>query len=241
MDIYEVGGTVRDRLLGLESKDHDFTVVIPDMESAPIEDGYFAMREYLIDWGYKIFQESPDVATIRAKFPTYHIHSDKTADFVLARRETYVRGSRRPMVVVGSLKDDIFRRDFTVNAMAIGSDGQIIDMVDGQRHLTQRKLVTPLPAMDTFRDDPLRALRAVRFAVTKGFTVSSEIDDAMRQSELIELTKQTVSAERIREELTKAFKYDTMRTFKVLAQLPTELVEHWLTVGGMWLMPTFKK
>lgn len=242
MHIYEVGGSVRDELLGIPNKDHDFTVVIPELVGEPADLGYFAMREYLVEWGYQIFLETPTCLTIRSKFPTWHQNAGMVADFVLARKETYELGNRHPHVVVGSLEDDLMRRDFTVNALAKSENGTvIIDVCNGLHDLNNRVLRTPLPAMQTFTDDPLRALRAVRFAITKGFSLHDDVYAAFFNSELVELTQKTVSAERIREELQKAFKHSTMETFIMLNDIPTRLVECWLTAGNMWLKPTFER
>lgn len=241
MQIYEVGGSVRDEVMGLQNKDYDFTVVIPELIGRPADVGFLAMLDYLHAEGFSVFLQTPTCLTIRSKFPKGHKHAGMVADFVLARKEEYELGNRHPIVTVGTLEDDIMRRDFTVNALAKDSDGTIIDMVGGIRDIRNKLLRTPLPAMQAFTDDPLRALRAVRFAITKGFNLDSDIWDAFCNTTLVELTKATVSAERIREELQKAFKHDTIGTLTMLYDIPTMLVNYWLSAGGMWLKPTFKK
>ena len=127
---YEVGGCVRDEILGLKSKDIDYVAVpsddlLKDVSSAHTMFGI--LEGYLKEEGFELFLVTPDCFTIRAKFPKNHKYQG-VADFVMARKEIgYVEGTRTPIVVPGTLKDDLERRDFTVNAMAKGDDGEIID------------------------------------------------------------------------------------------------------------------
>lgn len=236
--IFEVGGKVRDELLGLASKDADFSFVLTPEEAADqtIETAFEFMKDWMLERGFQIFLETPDCLTIRAKFP----NSRLTADFVLARKElAYLPGTRRPIVVPGALEDDLQRRDFTVNALAKSDAGEIIDLFQGQEDLQAKVLRTPLPAIVTLTDDPLRALRAVRFSVKLGFTLAPDLQEALHNPELPELMA-TVSSDRVREELARAMKVDSWATLKVLQQLPDNLVRNWLERPGMWLMPTTK-
>jgi tRNA nucleotidyltransferase/poly(A) polymerase len=82
-------------------------------------------------------------------------------------------GTRKPILELGTLYDDLIRRDFTLNALARDMDGNIIDHFSGLEHLKKGLLVTPLNPMKTMMDDPLRILRALRFSVTRGFEVST--------------------------------------------------------------------
>ena len=165
--IYKVGGYVRDRLLGLESKDIDFTFVLDNLEQT-VEEGFQQMVDYLKENGYYVFLTTPEMYTIRAKFPKDHIYKGLTADFVMARKEVgYIEGTRRPILVLGTLYDDLLRRDFTINAMAQDLDGTIIDPFNGQEHLKRRVLKTPQSVQKSFDDDPLRILRAIRFAIDR--------------------------------------------------------------------------
>ncbi len=148
-------------------------------------------------------------------------------------------GTRKPIVQPGSLEDDLRRRDFTVNAIARSESGELIDLFEGQKDLADRVLRTPLEPMVTLTDDPLRALRAVRFSVKLGFRMAPDLQDALHNPELPELMA-VVSTDRIREELAKAMKVDTWGTLKVLQSLPEALVRDWLERPGMWLMPTVK-
>jgi poly(A) polymerase len=234
--IFEVGGKVRDELLGLKSKDADFAFVLTpeEAEGRSIEAAFDFMRDWMRSMGFQIFLSTPDCLTIRAKF----FSSKETADFVLARRDLkYMPGTRKPIVQPGSLEDDLRRRDFTVNAIAKAENGELIDLFEGQKDLADKLLRTPLEPIVTLSDDPLRALRAVRFSVKLGFRMAPDLQDALHNPVLPELMA-VVSTDRIREEMAKAMKVDTWGTLKVLQSLPEALVRDWLERPGMWLMPT---
>jgi poly(A) polymerase len=236
--IFEVGGKVRDELLGLKSKDADFAFVLTPEEAAgkSIEQAFNFMRDWMMEMGFQIFLSTPDCLTIRAKF----FNSKQTADFVLARRDlNYMPGTRKPIVQPGSLENDLRRRDFTVNAIAKAENGELIDLFEGQKDLADKVLRTPLEPIVTLTDDPLRALRAVRFSVKLGFRMAPDLQDALHNPVLPELMA-VVSTDRVREELAKAMKVDTWGTLKVLQSLPEALVRDWLERPGMWLMPTVK-
>ncbi len=237
--IFEVGGKVRDELLGLSSNDADFSFVLTPEEAQgkSMVEAFAFMREWMRSQNYNIFLETPDCLTIRAKFP----NSKLTADFVLARKELeYVPGTRQPVVIPGSLEDDLERRDFTVNAMARSESGELIDLFEGQADLENQVLRTPLEPMVTLADDPLRALRAVRFAVKLGFEMAEDLREALYNPVLPDLMV-AVSHDRIREELAKAFKANSWVTVQKLNQLPDALVRNWLERPNMWLMPTTKR
>ena len=128
--IFKVGGCIRDKFLGIESKDIDFTFVCE--ESQTVEQGWSEMRSWMLERGFEIFLETQDCFTIRAKFPKDHQFSGLVADFVMARKEVgYVEGTRRPILELGTLEDDLLRRDFTLNALAEDIDGNIIDLFGG--------------------------------------------------------------------------------------------------------------
>ena len=126
---YEVGGKVRDEILGLESKDVDYVAVPSDklLQDFDTAESMFSMLEqYLRDEKFEIFLVTADCFTIRAKFPKDHKYSG-VADFVMARKEIgYIEGTRTPIVKPGTLYDDLERRDFTLNALAKDEDGKII-------------------------------------------------------------------------------------------------------------------
>lgn len=135
---YEVGGKIRDELLGLTNKDVDY-VAVPtkavyskihpcEAQLSPAQLMFKALKSYLEEQKFEIFLVTPECYTIRAKFPEGYKYQG-VADFVMARKEVgYVPGTRIPIVEPGNLYDDLSRRDFTVNAMAKDPDtGEIID------------------------------------------------------------------------------------------------------------------
>ena len=237
---YLVGGAVRDRLLGLPVKDFDYTVVVnPELE-LDIEEAFEFMGDHLRDLGYTVFLETPEFLTIRAKFPKGHENANITADFVLARQEgPYTDGRRPDWVRVGTLEDDLSRRDFTVNAMAEDEDGNIIDLFDGEYHLGKRLLVAVGEPRDRLLEDALRVFRAVRFAVTKDFKMSADLRTAIYNLSVLDKVEE-VSVERIREELHRCFAHDTVRTVSILAHEFPELLGI-MVRKGIWLKPTLEK
>lgn len=240
--IYKVGGCVRDRLLGIDSKDIDFTFVCEDSQT--VENGWIEMKGWMKAQGFEIFLETPDCFTIRAKFPKDHQYESMVADFVMARKEVgYEKGTRRPILELGTLEDDLVRRDFTLNALAEDEHGQIIDLFGGQEDLAKGILKTPLPAKQTMMDDPLRIMRALRFKITKGFSISDEIWLAMNQPEILDKLRTTVSGERIREEVLKMMKHNTVESIKLLHMVDSQSIPGFLDLvfdRGMWLKPTFE-
>jgi tRNA nucleotidyltransferase/poly(A) polymerase len=247
-EIYYVGGCVRDKLLGIESKDIDFTFVInptPD-EIINIYEGFQLMEKWLNNEGFTIFLSTPDMLTIRAKFPKnekYIKQSNMTADFVLARKETYPDpNSRFPAVKLGSLHDDLMRRDFTVNALAIDMKGNLIDICDGFDDIRLKLLRTPMEPRITLMDDPLRVLRAMRFHITKQFEFDDDLLIHMTTPEILDKLFTVVSLERIREELTKMFNYSTPQTLKLLNYIESKspnFIDK-LFISPLKLVPTTK-
>ncbi|MFB6098797.1 MAG: CCA tRNA nucleotidyltransferase, partial [Salinibacter sp.] len=149
-------------------------------------------------------------------------------EFVAARKESYRSHSRKPEVEAGTLEDDQYRRDFTVNAMAIHLTpdrfGDLIDPFDGRRDLERQTIDTPLDPEETFTDDPLRMIRAARFATQLEFRVSDRVFDAMgTQAHRVEI----LSQERITEEVHKILKADTPSIgFKILEA--SGVLEHFM-------------
>jgi poly(A) polymerase len=236
---YEVGGCVRDELLGLKSKDIDY-VAVPDeglLETITYADTMFSILEtYLRNKGFEIFLITPDCFTIRAKFPKDHKYQG-IADFVMSRKEVgYIPNTRQPMIVPGTLRDDLIRRDFTLNALAKDEDGNIIDIFDGMWALKNKILITPQDAVKTFDDDALRIIRGVRFSITKGFSMHTDITNAIKHYNY-ESKMKVVSTERIREELLKCFKFDTLKTLSELNRFPT-LRDYVFRNNLLWLKPT---
>lgn len=239
---YEVGGKVRDELLNLTSKDVDYTVVPSDEllnSGLDILSIFKKLEEYLTIEGFTIFLSTPECYTIRAMFPNNHKYSG-VADFVLARKEIgYIPNTRTPILIPGTLYDDLERRDFTLNALAKDEDGNIIDYFNGMSHLSEGILITPINCEITFNDDPLRILRAIRFSITKGFTIHEDLVKCMVSYDYF--TKMhVVSSERIREELFKCFKHNSLKTIYELSKYPN-LLGYCFTYTDLWLNPTNKK
>lgn len=216
MKIYLVGGAVRDKLMGLKPTDLDYVMVLDNTFMTVIE-GYSVMKTYMEQQGFEIFQENPEYFTIKAKFPKGHKNNGITGDFVLARKEVgYIEGTRQPKLELGTLYDDLIRRDFTINAMAEDEDGNIIDLFDGKLDLVGKILRSPQPANEMLYDDPLRLLRALRFSITKDMVIHTDIKNAMKLQNIIQKLDKVVSQERIMDELNKMFKHDSIKSMKLL-------------------------
>lgn len=223
---YLVGGAVRDGLLKLPVKDLDYAV---EAES------YSAMREAIVKRGGKVFLETPEFLTIRAKVPKLG-----ASDFVLCRKDRGSTDGRHPdSVEAGTLLEDLARRDFTINAMARSEEGVLIDPFNGIQDLATKTLRTVGVARERFKEDYLRVLRAIRFAVTKGFTLHPDIIACLEDITII-LELKKVSVERVREELGKAFAADTNRMMFIFHDFPY-LIEIFNMFPGFWLKPTLEK
>ena len=187
---YVVGGYVRDRLLGRSTKDIDIVCVGDGIRLAE----QVASR----------LSPTPKVAVYR-RFGTAMLRCEGIElEFVGARRESYREDSRNPEVEQGTLMDDQNRRDFTINALAVSLNeadfGQILDSFGGLAHLEAKLLKTPLEPGTTFSDDPLRMMRAIRFATQLGFTIEAGTLQAIaRYKSRIHI----ISQERIATELEK--------------------------------------
>ncbi len=196
VESYLVGGFVRDKLLGRATKDADIVCVGDGIELA-----HAVARK---------FKPNPHVNFFK-NFGTAHInvalsgtHERFDIEFVGARKESYQRDSRKPSVQSGTLEDDQKRRDFTINALAISLNkkdlGKLIDPFGGLNDLEQKIIITPLEPEQTFSDDPLRMMRAIRFATQLNFTIASQTLLAI--TEQVERIK-IISKERITDELNK--------------------------------------
>lgn len=247
---YEVGGKIRDEFLGIKSKDVDY-VAVPSKEvfdkihprepqPSPAMLVFDELKDYLEKQKFEIFLVTPRCYTIRAKFPEGHKYQG-IADFVMARKEVgYIPGTRTPIIYPGTLYDDLSRRDFTVNALAKDPDtGEIVDYFNGMKDIWGSIIRTPLDPVTTFDDDPLRILRAIRFAVTKRFTIEQTTWQAMVLYDY-DSKMPVVSEERIREELIKCFRCNTIRTLTYLDYLP-RLRDYIFSKTNLWLKPTNEK
>jgi len=190
---FAVGGFVRDKILDRPTKDIDIVCMGDGMELAQA----FA----------KLFKPTPPVSLFKT-FGTAQVKfQDIEIEFVGARKESYSKDSRKPQVAPGTIEDDQNRRDFTINALAVElSDahfGTIIDPFDGLEDLEKGILKTPLAPDQTFDDDPLRMMRAIRFATQLDFTITeATFLSIQRMANRIKI----VSQERITDELQKIMK-----------------------------------
>lgn len=239
---YEVGGKIRDELLGLTNKDVDYVAVpnkllLDAYADKTVGELFQELIRYLQEEKFEIFLITPDCFTIRARFPKDYPYQG-VADFVMARKELgYIPGTRTPIVVPGNLYDDLSRRDFTVNALAKDPDtGEIIDYFNGLKDIELRILRTPLDPKITFDDDPLRILRCIRFAITKDFFIEESLKDLIRIYDYFGKMG-VVSEQRIRDELFKCFKYSTLNTLEYLIAYP-KLRDYIFTKTNLWLKPT---
>lgn len=190
LETYVVGGFVRDLLLQRESKDIDVVCVGSGIELAR------EVAEKLP--GENAFSYFKNFGTAMVK------HGDWEIEFVGARKESYRSESRKPIVEDGTLEDDQKRRDFTINALAISLNtenyGDLVDPFQGVGDLQKKRIVTPLEPETTFSDDPLRMMRAIRFASQLSFDIDPDTFDAItKNKDRIKI----VSKERIAVELNK--------------------------------------
>lgn len=233
---YLVGGAVRDEILGLNNKDLDYVFVFDNLNDDQTAEECFEDMYKVIQERGEIFLSTPSCYTIRYK----DRETKEVKDVVMARKEIgYIEGTRTPIVKPGTLYDDLERRDATLNALAKDENGDIIDYFNGLTHLKYGILRTPLDPIKTFDDDPLRIIRFIRFSITKGFTVPDDIQLVIT-SYKYEDKMGVVSTERIREELLKCFKYDTLKTLEILDNIP-RLKRYIFKNNLLWLKPTMEQ
>lgn len=189
IDAYVIGGFVRDIFLGKDSKDIDVVAIGDGIELAK------RVSEKLDGSHYSFFKN----------FGTAHIkHGETEIEFVGARKESYRGESRKPDVEPGTLHDDQNRRDFTINALALSlqkeSFGELLDPFGGIKDIDEKIIRTPLDPDITYSDDPLRMMRAIRFASQLGFVIEEKsFQSICKNAERIKI----VSKERIADELNK--------------------------------------
>jgi len=214
VDAYVIGGYVRDYILGRTSHDIDILVIGKGVDLAE-------------NFSKKV--RCKNKLTIYKNFQTAFLHwNGWDIEFVGARKESYRSDSRKPIVEDGSLFDDQKRRDFTINAMAVGLNGKVkdsfLDPFDGMSDLKSKIIRTPLEPKSTYSDDPLRMMRAVRFAAQLNFDIHSDSLEAITQmAHRIKI----VSIERITEEFNKILASDNPgKGIEILQK--TGLLKHFL-------------
>lgn len=229
MKMYEVGGYVRDEIMGRKSNDVDFSVVLDDTDLVnEFENPFVAMHAELLKQGFKVFLLTPEHFTIRAQFPrgrTYndrgHNYGTNVADFVLARKEgKYTDGRRPDSVEIGTLEDDLARRDFTMNAIAKDKSGNYIDPFNGQADINKRIIRAVGDPFERLTEDALRAVRALRFSVVLGFAIEPALAFALQSAEVLHRVEHVISDDRISAELSKMFRYDTVASVLALSKYP---------------------
>ena len=203
LEAYVIGGYVRDLILERPSKDIDIVVIGNGLDLAK------ACAEKLRVKKVSLFENFGT-----AQF----MYKDLDVEFVGARKESYRRDSRKPIVENGTLDDDQKRRDFTINALAISlhesNFGELIDPFNGLEDLDNGIIRTPLDPDMTYSDDPLRMLRAIRFATQLNFKIENKSLDAIsKNAERLDI----ISAERIMDEVNKMILSETpSRGFKLM-------------------------
>jgi poly(A) polymerase len=192
VEVYVVGGFIRDLILKKEVEDTDFLIVGDVMKFAQTFAASFGIND----------------VTVFKTFGTAHFnHQGLNFEFVAARKESYSKSSRKPLVYEGTFYDDISRRDFTINTIAVSLSkenfGEVIDHFNGIDDIEKKIIRTPLDPNITFDDDPLRILRAFRFASQLNFNVDESI---LKSAEELRERLQIVSQERKTDEFIKILK-----------------------------------
>ena len=215
MPCYLIGGFVRDKILGRDTKDMDIVCagdgivlaakVAEQFNPIPTVNFFKNFGTAQIKIGNRQFAIDPN-QTQSSTFPPLGDRVDEALDieFIGARKESYSYDSRKPAVETGTLEDDQNRRDFTINALAISLNkknfGELVDPFNGINDLGSKILQTPLAPAQTFSDDPLRMMRAIRFAAQLNFTIETKTFSAIGENaDRIKI----VSGERIADELNK--------------------------------------
>lgn len=239
---FEVGGAVRDLLLGLRVKDVDFVVVGPD--------SFAEMVAILEADGFEILTTKTETFTAVCRVPASRpdlLERTKVADFVWARKESSERVGRVPVTIEpGTLETDIFRRDFTVNALARDPETrEIIDLVGGRADLEDGVLRFVGDPFQRIEEDALRVARGLRFMVTRGLEPTPETWAALTSDRAADLLderiddKRVISVERLQVELDKMFMADTIKAL-ALFSIMSETMRRALLPKGLRLSATMR-
>lgn len=184
------------------------------------------MRTNLQKEGYTIFIENPKYLSLKAKTPI----TNEVADFTLCRNES------NSTFTISNIIDDLARRDFTINAIAKTFSGEYIDPFNGINDLKIKRLKTVGKAIDRFNEDPLRIIRAIRFAITLDLIMDEEIIEILKCNGMVDKLR-VISVDRIRQELHKMFTYDTIKSINFISQyLHIDVQE--IIFSQIWLKPT---
>jgi tRNA nucleotidyltransferase (CCA-adding enzyme) len=235
--IFEVGGSIRDELMGIENPpDRDFCAEAPSWSA-------------LLEWCKinmdKVFLVTPEFFTVRGMI------GKDAIDIAMCRIDGTSSDGRHPdQVELGTLRDDLSRRDFTVNAMAREVDpktlepaGEIIDPFGGRMDIHDGILRCVGDTVERLEEDGLRLLRAARFTITKDLIPDEELELALEDETWWAFVERSVSENRIREELTKMFAHDTAATLRFLMHYCSSSAIDFLfgETTNIWLKPTMEK
>ncbi len=187
------------------------------------------MKAY-IENNYKIVHEKEEFLTIKAKN-----NNNDLFDFVLCRKDgTYKDGRHPEKVIMGNIYDDLGRRDFTMNSIAINEAGDYIDPFNGVDDIINKKIRCVGVTENRFNEDTLRLLRAFRFHITLGFDLDEEIINCLNNEKMINKLS-TISTERIKQETSKVFAFDTLKTIKKINEYP--ILMNYLFTNVLTLKP----
>jgi tRNA nucleotidyltransferase/poly(A) polymerase len=251
MKVYEVGGCIRDRLMGRDASDIDFAVEFqPDDKDN--SDPFETMQDALVEFGFEIFKSDPKLLSLRARFPKNekweafllrnNYPQGLTGDFVLCRKEGEYTDGRRPNTVEpGTIFDDLARRDFTVNAIAMDvATREMVDPHNGRQDIEDRVLRWVGDGEERATEDGLRLLRGIRFMVTHGL-VPDEVTARAFEAEFSADKIMGQKKERIYEELKKMFNKNSLKSIQTLQKFRLLRVLFAEEKETMWLMPTLKE
>ena len=214
--VFIAGGHCRDQIMKRSSKDVDIVVALPN---GGIELANFLHKSLKLAHAPVVFE----------RFGTAQLIIDgEEVEFVMSRKESYNGIDRNPDVILGSINDDVARRDFTINSLLFDvSNGNIIDLVNGSKDIENRLIKTTSDPMVIFKDDPLRIMRAIRFATVLDFHIEEATMNAIK---LFVPSLSKISKERIRDEFIKILSSDNVR-FGVELLMDTGILS--------WMVPEF--